>query len=165
LGGVSAGVARPSSLLGRGEQQQQRTPAPPPGADRQQAERDTPFDPAKVTLPENMTADPTLMNEFAGAAKELGIGAKGADKLMGLHAKALEAQNAQLRQTWTSWQETAKRDFGDQLPHVLSDIEQAVGRDRDAQRFYQLMEWSGLGSEPTVLRVLHRLAGGGRGRY
>jgi hypothetical protein len=47
---------------------------------------------------------------------------------------------------------------------MVDDIKAAVGNDAAAQRFYSMLEWSGLAVEPAVLRVLHRLSTGGR-RY
>jgi hypothetical protein len=70
----------------------------------------------------------------------------------------MSAQTARHEQARADWYATTERDFGAELPRVVDDIKSAVGTDSDAQRFYQMLEWSGLAVEPAVLRVLHRLS-------
>lgn len=176
---IEAGIAKPSgaSILGNrpnpapGEGRQPAAPAKPAASESTAPAKPSAaealygpvtFDPSKFTPPEGARLDNELMAEFAGAAKELKLGQEGGSKLLELHTKAVAKQHEQLQHTWSSWMETTKRDFGERLPQVVNDIKGAVGDDPDAKRFYELMEWSGLGSEPAVIRVLHRLATGGR---
>jgi hypothetical protein len=103
-----------------------------------------------------------MMSEFSGAARELGIGQAQAEKLLGLHEKAMKAQNGRLEQTWNEWYRETDRHFGARLPEVVADIKASVGSDPDAIEFYRLLEWSGMSYSPAVLRVLHRLSNGRR---
>jgi hypothetical protein len=119
-----------------------------------------PFDAARWQAPENFQPDPATMQEFAGT----GVTQAQGEKLLALHQKAVAAQQDQLEKAWNDWHATTQRELGHQLPGMVDDIRDAVGNDRDASRFYQLLQWSGIEHDPSVLKVLHRLSTGGR-RY
>jgi hypothetical protein len=145
--GIEAGIARPAAeraLFGNGQQ-------PPPAGQTPAAA----FNPERYAAPEGGHLDPAMMGEFSTAARELGINQQGGEKLLDLHHKAMTQGHERARADWYA---TTERDFGGQLPRVVSDIQAAVGNDADAQRFYKMLEWSGLAVEPSVLRVLHKLA-------
>jgi hypothetical protein len=68
------------------------------------AEPATPFNPELAKLPEGMVADPALMGEYAGAAKELGLDHAGAQRLLDLHAKTQAAEAEHWNRTSEQWQ-------------------------------------------------------------
>jgi len=119
-----------------------------------------PFDAAKIALPEGYSAEPALMSEFSGAAKELRLDQAGADRLVALHAKALQAQEAAADRQSAEWQEATKAHYGSNLSATMGQIRERVGNDRDGQEFLKLMSYSGLGNNVHVLRVLERLSRG-----
>jgi hypothetical protein len=82
-----------------------------------------------------------------------------ARSFLALHQKAMTAQAARHERETANWYAASERSFGADLPHMVDTIKGAVGNNADAARFYQLLEWSGLAVEPSVLRVLHKLAG------
>jgi hypothetical protein len=129
------------------------TPAPgPSGA----------FDPARWQPPEGHSIDQGLLDEFGTAAGELGLDHAQAERLLELHHKAAGGDRTRLETTWNEWSERSQREFGDSLPRVVAVIESAVGGGHDAERFFELLRWSGLEWEPSVLRVLHKLSNGRR---
>jgi hypothetical protein len=142
------GVARPDPRF------EQATRHPSPGSPA--------FDPARYQGAAEL--DPAGLREFGAAAKELGLSHDVGTRLLQMHSKAMSAQRDALETQWNSWYRETELHFGDRLPEVVADIKAGAGSDGDAQRFYELLEWSGLAFEPAVLRTLHRLAGGGR-RY
>jgi hypothetical protein len=162
---IDSGIAKPAdgrSLFGGSADQGKA--APGPGSQGQQPNAPpAAFVAEKYKAPEGVTVDPELMTDFGTAAKELKLDQTGGEKLLALHQRALAKQNEQLQHTWSSWEQTTRRDFGEQLPQVASEIKAAVGEGDDSKRFFELLQWSGLEWEPAFLRVLHRLAtGGGR---
>jgi len=112
------------------------------------------FDPADVTLPEGLQADPALMSDFATATRELGVDRAGADRLLALHAKALSGQSEQ-------WRAQSEAAFTPQeLNAIRDDFNHTVGNDDAAREFRQLLAQSGLGNHPSVLKVMQRLLRG-----
>jgi hypothetical protein len=104
--GVSSlgGQAKPATLLG-GDPAAARTLAPFNGeAKPPEAKAPEVFNPEMVRVPENVTVDPALMGEFATAAKDLGLGQEGAQRLLDLHARAQEAEATRWEQTSAQWQ-------------------------------------------------------------
>jgi hypothetical protein len=102
------------------------------------------------------------LGEFSGVARDLNLTQPQAEKILALHTRETAAQKAALERTWDSWHQTSRRDLGDRLEPMVSDIRQAIGSDHDAVRFYELLTWSGIEHDPATIRVLHRLATGRR---
>ena len=151
---IEAGVARPDPRLADDQ------PRPSP-ADRG-VRAGAPFDPGQYRPADGAQFDQGMMTEFGATARELGISQQAGERLLGLHHKAMTAQTAALERQWNDWYAQTQRHYGDRLPEIVHDIKAAVGSDPDAAEFYRLLEWSGMAYSPQVLRVLHRLAGGGR---
>jgi hypothetical protein len=120
------------------------------------------FDAARYRAPNGAEYDHGMMGEFSSAARELGISQQAGERLLEMHHKAMTAQTAALERQWNDWYAQTQRHYGDRLPEIVHDIKAAIGSDPDAAEFYRLLEWSGMAYSPQVLRVLHRLAGGGR---
>jgi hypothetical protein len=120
------------------------------------------FDPAHWQPPEGHSIDRALLDEFSATSGELGLDHAQAERLLELHHKAAGGDRQRLESMWSEWYTESQRQFGASLPQVVSGIEYAIGSDRDAARFVELLRWSGLEYEPSVLRVLHKLANGRR---
>jgi hypothetical protein len=158
---IESGRAQPSSLLSArpGQQQPGQRPAQQPSA----APGPTPapsFDAGKLADAGDL--DPGMLGQFADTAKELGLNQAGGQRLLDMHKEAVAARDQQFHQEITNWEQDTKQQFGPHLANVVEEVRGAIGEDADAQRFVQLLDWSGLGSNASVLRVLHRLARGGR---
>jgi hypothetical protein len=115
-----------------------------------------------VTLPEGvdraaLTADAHFA-EFAGFAKQEGLNNTQAAKLVELHAKAMRAQHQGFEDTVRDWELETRHALGDRVTDMAATIRNRIGNDADSKRFLQLMDFYGLGSNVSVLRVLHRLA-------
>jgi hypothetical protein len=97
-GGASplGGQAKPGSIFAPPD-----AARAPPGAEQVPTQ---PFNPELAKLPEGMTADPQLMSEYAGAAKELKLDQAGAQRLLDLHAKTKAAEAADWERTSAQWQ-------------------------------------------------------------
>jgi hypothetical protein len=120
------------------------------------------FDAGAWQPPEGHSVDHAMLKEFETAAGELGLDHAQAERLLELHHKAAGGDRQRLESMWSDWYAESQRQFGDSLPRVVSGIEYAIGSDCDAARFVELLKWSGLEYEPSVLRVLHKLANGRR---
>jgi len=118
------------------------------------------FDPAKLALPEGMEADPALMGKFGEAARALKLDRAGASRLIDLHAKAVQAQQAHQERQMSAWADEARAHYGDSLPETVAHLRSRIGDDADGRAFMKLMASTGLGSNVSVLRVLERLARG-----
>jgi hypothetical protein len=128
-----------------------------------------PWDSARYQPPEGYTVHEPTMREFSQLVNDFGLTQRQAERALQFHQKITEgddkARRDQLEQTWNSWHAATQRELGHQLPEMVDDIRNAVGSDRDASRFFELLSWSGIEHDPSVLRVLHRLSNGGRGRW
>lgn len=147
-------TTRPAPLFG-GDQNRQPSPTNPAANDRM-------FDVTQYQAPDGVEIDPAIMGEFGEVATDLGLRESQAKALLAVHHKAMAARTEQHERAIADWRVTSERDYGAALPRMVDDITAAVGKDADARRFYEMLEWSGLSNEPTVLKVLHRLA---TGRY
>jgi hypothetical protein len=162
---IEAGKAKPS-LLGTGEAapsappppQEARRSAPTPESFNAETNAET------VNLPEGVDraalSGDAHFQEFATLAKAEGLNNAQSEKLVALHAKALKASYQQYYDAVAGWEKETKEALGDQVPEIAATIRSAIGNDSDSARFLQLMDHYGLGSNLSVIRVLHRLARG-----
>jgi hypothetical protein len=149
---IESGFARPDPRFS-----DEPRPSPVPPARATPAPGSQAFDAARYANEGQLD-----LGEFSGVARDLNLSQGQAEQLLSLHTKETAAQKAALERTWDSWHQTSRRDLGDRLEPMVSDIRQAIGSDRDAARFYELLTWSGIEHDPATIRVLHRLATGRR---
>jgi len=106
---------------------------------------------AEFTLPDGLEAHPELLSEFGTATRELKLDRAGADKLLALHAKALQGQSSE-------WRQQSEAAFTtDELTDIRTQFTEAIGTDEDAKTFRQLLARSGIGNHPSAIRVISRL--------
>ena len=85
------------------------------------------------TLPEGFEADPVLMSEFNDTARSLRLDKTSYDRLVQLHAKAVQGmQDRHSRQT-AAWADEAKAHFGDSLPDTVQNLRAGIGTDDDGR--------------------------------
>jgi len=155
---VAEGIAKPAA---------ERDPQPAPeskgdeqgGGAKPDQQAAAPFDPTNLKI-EGLDPSSPLLNEFAETAKALALPHDKAHELLALHAKAVQAQTEQFNKQTDAWANEARSHFGTELPQVAAEIRDAIGTDKDAQEVMRLLDWSGLGSNASVIRVLHRLVRG-----
>ena len=98
------------------------------------------------------------MGEFQTAAREMRLDKAASDRLVQLHAKAVQGMQDRHSQQTAAWESETKAHFGDSLPETVQNLRSRIGTDDDGREFMRLMSWSGLGNNAAVLRVLDRLA-------
>jgi hypothetical protein len=148
---IDSGIAQPDPRFEQANQRAADGPA---------------WDSTKYEPPSGYTVHEPSMREFSSLANEFGLSHKNAERALDFYRRVSEgedkARHGRLEQAWNEWHAATQRELGHQLEPMVDDIKAAVGSDRDAQRFYELLSWSGLQHDPSVLRVLHRLSNGGR---
>jgi hypothetical protein len=101
-----------------------------------------------------------LVNEYESVTQELGLGREESGRLMQLHERAVEAHYQQHTQTVNDWRKQTEAAF---TPAQISDVkfrlDRAIGNDKDAAEFRRLLGWSGIGNNPSAVRVISRLLG------
>lgn len=115
------------------------------------------------SLPEGYQADPAVMDKFQGIARELNLTQEQAQKLVALDAERVaasgEAQKAQFAQQVEAWVGELKNDqtFGGANFDGNVKIAQKAMADFGTPELKQMLETSGLGSHPEVVRLFHRI--------
>lgn len=115
------------------------------------------------TLPDGVEADEAMMDEFKPLAKELGLTQEAAQKLVDLqtkHALALaEAEQGEWNDLVKQWEAVAKSDKeigGDKLDEARANAKKAVEK-LGTTEFAEMLEWTGTGSNPEMIRLLNRV--------
>lgn len=140
-------------------------PAPPeakPGEQKPAVKTDGPANGApesyaNFTLPEGLTLDATLDNEFKGAAKELNLTQDKAQKLVDLYAKHLKAQAdgqiAEFEKMRAGWKAETAKALGANPERELAYA--AKARDTfGSDEFARFMEETKLGDHPALTSFL-----------
>lgn len=125
-----------------------------------------PFDPDKLTLPEGIDKDSPLIAEFKDLAKEAGVSAPAAQKLMELHAKYASTANEKIQQAWTAqneeWQKQVREDKeigGDKLQGHLQTFATVAGDPSLTDpEFRQALLFTGAGNHPAIVKTLVKWA-------
>ena len=118
----------------------------------------------ELKMPKGVELDREALDVFTPIAKELKLGNEQAQKLADLYAaqmqKVQEAQRENYLKTIESWEAEAKKDpeiGGDKLPAAIDSATRAL-RAYDADgSFLKLMDESGFGNHPAVMRFVARV--------
>jgi hypothetical protein len=115
------------------------------------------------TIPEGMELDAELLTDFQNTAKELGLTQDAAQKLVDFGAELLsagyQAQRENLNTTMEGWEAEIKADEeygGDKLNETL-DRGKRVIRDHGSKELLTVLEETGMGSNPHLIRFLAKL--------
>lgn len=110
--------------------------------------------------PEGAEYDPDILGQFSEAAKELNLPQDKAQAFLDKMAPALAArQEAQLEAVKTEWAEASRADTefgGDKLAENLA-IAKTAAKEFASPELMTLLETSGLGNNPEVLRLFYRV--------
>lgn len=114
-------------------------------------------------VPDTVELDAKMLTEFETTARTLGLSQENAQKLVDFGAAlvegGLEAQDVNRTETLETWEKEIKADEeygGDKLGETL-DRGRRVVRDHGSDGLKEVLESSGLGSNPHVLRFLVKL--------
>lgn len=117
-----------------------------------------------LKMPEGIEMDNEAIEAFTPIAKELKLGNEQAQKLADLYAAQLkkvhEAQQEQYLKTIESWEEEAKKDpeiGGDKFQGAVASAKRALQTFDADGAFLDLMEKSGFGNHPAVMRFVSRV--------
>jgi hypothetical protein len=154
----------PATLLGREAfERQQKAATEPAGEAKAQEPAQATEAEYELKIPEGMVPDDTLLGQFRPLAKELGLKAEQAQKLVDLYvgrqqAQAVEAQ-ANQRATTRAWAEDLKKDpeiGGAQFDRNIDVARQAATK-FGGPKLLELFDRTGLGSHPDVVRTFLRM--------
>jgi hypothetical protein len=135
----------------------------PPAKPGQAVKAETAAAPLKLAPPEGFDASSDAWKEFTRTASELRLDAKGAERLLQMHqAEVARTRDANL----DAWEAAARLDReigGDRLERTIADARDFIDR-HGTPELTALLDETGLGSHPEVLRALARAARASRGR-
>lgn len=136
---------------GEPEQKAGQEPEPKPAVAPQE------FDPAAIKVPEGVTADPALMQDFAGLVGEMNLSQEQAQALVDLQVKAMQAQENQFVELRRNWVEEIKADpkyGGERLESTLQDAAAVVKRFDESGEVMKTLTASGFGDNPAIIKML-----------
>lgn len=129
-------------------------------AEQQQAEEGAPEKYEDFTAPEGRQFDPEFSKAYSEAAKELNLNQDKAQKFLDKLAPVVVArQQEQINNLVTQWGEQATVDKeygGEKLQENLGIAKQALDK-FGTPEFKELIQKSGLGNHPEVIRFIYRV--------
>jgi len=118
---------------------------------------------ADFVVPEGLTIDAEVMDEFLPTAKELGLNQENAQKLVDMASKLTEKMQQQQATQWqeqiTGWAEQTRNDKelgGANLPQTLGVARQALQQFASPE-LNQLLKDSGIGNHPEMVRFAYKI--------
>jgi hypothetical protein len=162
---------------------QPASPAPSPPAAPQQAAPSTAAEPRSMgqimygapqqpetagdapqyTLPPDMEPIPELLQSFGETARDLRVDRQGAERLLQLHATAVQESVSRQGQQWAQETRSYYND-PDTLAETVSDVRERISSLGDSGKaFLDLMKTTQLGNNIHVIRTLEALVRGSRG--
>jgi hypothetical protein len=117
-----------------------------------------------IKVPEGMSLDTEALEKFTPLAKELKLSNEQAQKLADIYAErqdaAIKAQREAYTQTVEGWKKEVKADKeigGTNLPITQATCRKALSAYDPDGEFTKLMDESGFGNHPAVLRFVNRV--------
>ena len=168
----NAGEEKQSSLLGgAGDDEEKNEGTQKEEADKSAGEKDKSQTeetvvPEKydIKVPEGMSLDTQALEKFTPIAKELKLSNEQAQKLADIYAErqdaAVKAQREAYQQTVEGWKKESKADKeigGTNLPVTQATCRKALNVFDPDGEFSKLMDESGFGNHPAVLRFVNRV--------
>ncbi|MEC5161716.1 MULTISPECIES: hypothetical protein [unclassified Janthinobacterium] len=136
-------------------------PADKPAEDAAPKAADKPTAPEKYEFKavDGAEFDPAVLGEFEGVAKELGLSQDAAQNVLDkMGPQIAKAQLARIEQAKTQWADSAKTDKefgGEKFAENLSVAKKALDA-FGTPALTQLLNDSGLGNHPEVIRMLYK---------
>lgn len=110
-------------------------------------------------MPDGIEVDAASADEFKAIAKELGLSKEGAQKIVALEAKRVQAQVEAHQKLLTDWTAASKADKefgGDKFDENLAVAKTALDT-FGSPELKEMLASSGMGSHPEVVRLMHRI--------
>ena len=136
---------------GEPEQKAGQEPEPKPAVAPQE------FDPAAIKVPDGVTADPALMQDFAGLVGEMNLSQDQAQQLVDLQVKTLQAQEAQFMEMRRTWVEELKADpeyGGKRFDATVNDAQAVMRRFDTSGEVLKTLNGTGFGDNPAIIKML-----------
>lgn len=138
---------------------------PPVETKTEAEEAPVPLTAADIKLPEGFEAPEEMLSSFAELLNDSNLSAaERAEKLVNLHAEAMKTASEKISEDWQktreAWVDQVKNDpdiGGDKLEGSLADIAKLVD-EFGGQEFRDVMDESGLGDHPVIVKFLHKIA-------
>lgn len=117
----------------------------------------------ELTLPKGVEADPEMLNAFKTMAKETGISAENAQKIVDIYATAHQASQRKHTESWTAQQaEWVKaiqtdKDLGGANLKATQQTTQRAMKAFSTPDFSKFLDQSGLTNHPEMVRFLARV--------
>ncbi len=108
-------------------------------------------------LPEDLEIDPAVNTELQAALKEAKLAPDQAKKLVDLHVKTVQAQQAQFEKTLETWSNETMTTLGDTAPEVFGHAKAALERFDKQGKIRELLDASGLGNRLEVVRLFEQI--------
>lgn len=158
--GAEAGGQQQQATEGQGTQGQQAEGTKTEGGQQEQEKKpEGAPENYEFKAPEGVTIDDTVIGAFSEVAKELNLPQDQAQKVLDKMAPVIAARQAeQLQAARTEWAEAAKTDKefgGEKLAENLGIAKKALDAFATPE-LRTLLEESGLGNHPEVIRVFYR---------
>ena len=111
----------------------------------------------ELSLPEGVAIDPEINTELQAALKEAKLAPDQAKKLVDLHVKTVQAQQAQFEKTLETWSNETMTTLGDTAPEVFGHAKAALERFDKQGKIRELLDASGLGNRLEVVRLFEQI--------
>ena len=108
-------------------------------------------------LPEGLEIAPEMNTELQSALKEAKLGPDQAKKLVDLHVKSVQAQQAQFEKTLESWSSETMATLGASAPEVFAHARTGLERFDQSGKIRELLDRSGLGNRIEFVRLFEQI--------
>ena len=126
-------------------------------SERKPAQAPKEFDPAALNVPEGMTVDQPLVEEFGKLVGELNLDQEQAQQLVDLQVKTLQAQEAQFMEMRRTWVEELKADTeygGKRFDATVNDAQAVMRRFDTSGEVLKTLNGTGFGDNPAIIKML-----------
>ncbi len=113
----------------------------------------------KFDIPEEMPIHQAMLDGFLGVAKELQLPKAQADKLVGFYVQQQQAEQEQLTQILSGWQDDLKNDpkiGGDKFDETIAAVRQTMDKlNEQIPGLKEAFSSPLIGNNPQVIRLFH----------
>ena len=111
----------------------------------------------EFNLPEGVEIAPEMNTELQAALKEAKLAPDQAKKLVDLHVKSVQAQQAQFEKTLESWSSETMATLGASAPEVFAHARTGLERFDQSGKIRELLDRSGLGNRIEFVRLFEQI--------
>ncbi len=127
------------------------------GEEKKDAEAPPAFDPAALKVPDGLTTDKALVQDFGKLVNDMKLSQEQAQELVDLQVKALQAQEAQfleVRETWVNELKNDPKYGGEHFNATVQDAGAVIARFDDSGEVLNTLVASGFGDNPAIIKML-----------